>query len=140
MTNIEWYAMGNSSQRGLTARTLFAKSHRPIVNEIVQEQIRIIDAAITTNHLAGFNSVIHELPVTFNIGGMDKADSQALIYSEILSIYKRPEPEGKGFDNVYIERGEHPKIHIKWVNGMDETERQQRMSYIKGCYLPEKKK
>ncbi len=134
-SKVDWYSTGGP--RGVTARTLFAKSHRPIVNEIVQEQVRVIDAVIVTNHGAGFNSVVHDLPVTFNIAGMDKADSQALIYSEILSTYKRPEPEGKGFDNVYIEHGEYPKIHIKWVNGMDEVERQQRMSYIKSCYLPD---
>ncbi len=129
-----------SRVRGLTARELFAKSRRGIAQDIIQEQIRVIDAEINTNHVAGFNYVVHDLPVNFNISGMDKSDAQTLIYSEILSIYKQPEPQGKGFENVYIERGERPKSHIGWVNGMDEQERQQRMALIRSCYLPEAKK
>ncbi len=127
--------------RGLTARELFAKSRRKVIADIVQDQIRVIDAEISTNHTAGFNSIAHELPVNFNIGGMDKADAQTIVYSEILSTYKESEDKGgKGFDNVYIEPGERPKLYIYWVNGMDDDERRQRMEFIKSCCLPDNRK
>jgi hypothetical protein len=133
------YAHSVQSTRsyGLTASELFAKSRRKIIQDIVKEQIRVIDAEINTSHTSGFNSIIHDLPANFNISGMDKFDAQTIVYSDILATYKNPEPMGKGFKSVYIERGEPAKLYISWVNGIDETERRQRVDFIKSCYLPE---
>jgi hypothetical protein len=124
------------AHKGVTAKELFSRSQRRVIDDIVQDQIRLIDASIYTNHAAGFNHIIHELPINFNINGMDKADAQTMIYSEILMAYKNNYPDGKGFDRVYIEKCEPPKIHIYWINGMCDNERKTRIEYIKRCYLP----
>jgi hypothetical protein len=122
--------------RGLTARSLFQKSNREIIRTIVQDQVKSIDSQIAAAHSSGFNRIEHELPVNFNINNLDKADAQTMVYSEILSIYKSPEPEGKGFKEVYIDPGVKTTLHIKWLNGMDESERARRRQIILSCTLP----
>lgn len=120
--------------RGLTQRELFAKSDRRIIQDIVQEQVKVIDVEITTAHSAGFNHIEHELPVNFSINNLDKADAQTMIYSEILMLYKNPENQGgKGFEDVYIDVGLKPMLHISWLNGMDDDERKRRKEFIFSC-------
>ena len=122
--------------RGLTARSLFQKSNREIIRAIVQDQVKSIDSQIAAAHSSGFNRIEHELPMNFNINNLDKADAQIMIYSEILSIYKSPEPDGKGFDEVYIDLGVKKTLHIRWLNGMDEIERAPPRQLISSCTLP----
>lgn len=119
--------------RGLTAKTLFQKSNREIIKTIVQEQIKVIDSKIATAHSSGFNHIEHELPVNFNINNLDKADAQTMIYSELLSIYKKDEPDGKGFEQVYIDPGLKTIFHVYWLNGMDNDEREERRKLISAC-------
>lgn len=120
--------------KGVTARKLLQQSNREIIKNIVQDEVKRIDAKIQTAHAAGFNHIEHELPSTFNINNLDKADAQTMIYSEILAIYKTPEPDGKGFDEVYIDpSGLVSYLHIYWLNGMDESERDRRRELIKSC-------
>lgn len=122
---------------GLTARELFAKSDRRIIQEIVREQVKLIDAAITSAHTAGFNQIEQELPVNFSINNMNKSDAQTMIYSEILMIYKNPEDRGgKGFDNVTIDYTvSKAYLHIRWLNGMDPDEKERRRQIIKDCMV-----
>jgi predicted nuclease with RNAse H fold len=128
--------MYNSSipAKGLTYQELFTKAGLRVVREIIQEQVRVIDAAILTAHNSGFNRIEHELPTNFNINNLDKADAQTLIYSELLMIYKKPEKEGgKGFKNVTIDVGVKTILHINWLNGISEEERKRRKAYIINC-------
>ncbi len=120
--------------RGLTAKELYAKSNEKIVSDIIRDQVRTIDAAIATAHESGFNHIEYELPVNFTLNNMDKADAQTKIYSEILSIYKTPEPEGKGYDSVTIDlRPRTTVLFITWINGMDQDERKKRQQFINSC-------
>jgi hypothetical protein len=119
--------------RGLTAEDLFKRSRRHAVETIVNEQVQLIDAQINVAHGAGFNQIVYTLPNTIDIAGMDKATAQTLIYSEILMVYA-----DKGFTDVYIDPGEHSNIHVRWINGMDEDERRDRLRYIESRYLPKK--
>ena len=119
--------------RGLTHSELFAKSDKKIIQEIVNDQVKVIDVQINVAHNAGFSEILYELPVNFNVNNMSKADAQTMIYSEILRIYKDAEPNGKGFDNTTIELGAKPCIRVSWINGMDKSERAQRNEYIKQC-------
>jgi len=120
--------------RGINARELQAKSAKRLVQEIVNEQIRLIDSEITTSHTNGANSIKHELPINFSINSMSKSDAQTLIYSELLLVYKNPiSSGGKGFDNVQIDVGNESFLYINWINGMDAEERKQRMAYIRDC-------
>lgn len=107
----------------VTAKNLFQNSSRSVIKNIVDEQVRIIDAKILSAHSAGFNHVAHELPVSFSINNMTKSDIQMLVYSELIEIYKE-----KGFD-VNIEYNYY--IHIYWSNGITDDERKYRMDIIK---------
>lgn len=119
--------------RGITYSELFAKSDRRIIQDIVNDQIKVIDAKISIAHGSGFSEITYELPINFNINNMSKSDAQTLIYSEILMAYKLPEPNGKGFGNVTIDMGMKSIIRIGWINGMDAEERERRNKYIKEC-------
>lgn len=125
----------NTSARGITHRELFMKSSRRIITDIVQEQVREIDAAILRAHTAGFGSITHELPTVFGLNNVDKADAQVLIYSEILLMYRNPETMGgKGFSDTYIDlRATKSMLIIHWQNGMDDDERRSRLDVIKAC-------
>ncbi len=117
--------------KGVTIRELYSKSNRKIIDEIVRVQVKIIDASILIAHSSGFNYIEHELPVNFNINNLDKADAQTMVYSEILLIYTKPEPEGKGFENIHIDVGLKPVLQINWLNGMDDMERSRRIDIIR---------
>lgn len=122
---------------GLTARELFAKSDRKIIQEIVKEQVKLIDAAINTAHSAGFSQIEQELPTNFNINNMSKSDAQTMIYSELIMIYKNPEEQGgKGFEDVSIDyTATKAFLHIKWLNGMDPAEKERRKRIIRDCMV-----
>lgn len=118
---------------GITQSELFAKSDRRVVKDTVVELIRVIDQQIQTAHASGFNKVACELPVNFNLNNMSKADAQTMVYSELVMLYRQDEPKGKGFENTYIEIGPKSILHISWVNGMDDEEKNMRNAVIKQC-------
>jgi len=124
---------------GLTADDLLQKSDLRIVHDIVQQQIKLIDAQIINNHTMGFDQIAYDLPVNFQINAMNKSDAQTLIYSELLMIYSGPPPKGKGFPYVAIDLGEKSTMHIKWRNGMNSDERRSRQAYIQSHKLQPKK-
>ncbi len=121
--------------KGITAKQLFAKSDNRIIQDIVLEQVKIIDAQLLIAHGAGFNQITHELPTNFSINSMNKEDAQIMIYSELLMMYKNPEPTGKGFEKVYLELNDKKLMHIHWINGMDQNDREVRKKYIQQCVV-----
>ena len=120
------------TRKGITAKELFAKSSRSEVKSIIERLIGIIDANILAAHNSGLNSIEYILPTNYATKNMDKADMQTMIYSDLITIYRDPEEKGgKGFSDVYIYNVEgSPRLHIKWVNGMGESERKSRREYI----------
>jgi hypothetical protein len=119
--------------RGIIAKELLKNSEYSVIKNQVDELITSIDAAIEKAHSSGFNSTRYPLPTNLGANNLSKADAQVLAYSEILMIYKEPPPVGKGFDDVTIDGGETPTLCIRWVNGMDETEKAERKRYIANC-------
>lgn len=123
----------------VTQRHLFARSNRSAVDGIIAEQARMIDAALQTANDSGFSRIEHELPSTFQLNNLDKADAQLLVYSELLSLYRRSEREGgRGFDDVTITIGPRSYLHISWMNGMDDDEREMRRQIIFESVRPPK--
>lgn len=117
--------------KGVTAKDLLEKSSRPLVDIYVEDLVRKIDTEILTAHKLNKDNTTVELPTIFSINNMDKADAQTLIYSEIILLYTRPvEQGGRGF-KVRIDIGIKTFIHIKWVNGMDEDEKNKRKKIIR---------
>jgi hypothetical protein len=125
--------------RGITYSKLTEKSDRNIIDTIVREQIKVIDGEIISANHAGFNSVRHQLPVSFGINNMDKSAAQILIYSELLIIFTTPEDRGgKGFTDVSIDlspSGVAATFIVKWQNSMDGEERAEREAIIKKYLL-----
>lgn len=103
-----------------------------LVKNIVNEQIKIIDANILSAHQLGFNQLTYSLPVTFNLSNMSNVDAQTAIYSDIIKIYSQPIGfGGRGFI-VSIDIGQNEALlFIKWENGMSEEDRITRRNLIK---------
>lgn len=118
-------------KKGVTVSSLNKRSNRAVIDSIVQDIVKVIDAQILNTHQSGGNNVKHELPTTFNICNMDVADAQTMIYSELISLYTKPESQGgKGFTNTTIDMGVKTFIYIRWLNGMDKKERENRRQII----------
>ncbi len=120
-------------ERGLTLSRLTANSSRKIIENIISDQLKSIDAEIVTAHTSGFNQISHELPSNFGVNNLAKADAQIMIYSEILIKMTTSEEEGgKGFSNTTIELSANDAaiLHVKWMNGMDAEERANRRQII----------
>jgi hypothetical protein len=122
----------SSKTIGLTINTLLKNSNKSITDQIVIDQIRLIDAKISTAHSNGFSRIEHELPVNFIVNNLSPIDSQLLIYSDLLRMYITPiDQGGKGFKSVHIIGLEDtPKFCVSWVNGMTEQDRKIRMDLI----------
>jgi hypothetical protein len=124
-----------STSKGITYSDLVNRTDTRVIQTIIDQQIKVIDVAIATAHSAGADFVEHALPINFSFNNMSKAEAQTLIYSELLSLYKTPESRGgKGFTTVYItDISTNPTMHIKWVNRMNDDEKERRNRFIKSC-------
>jgi hypothetical protein len=129
--------------RGITLSRLTQNSSRSIIQNIVREQIKMIDAAIISAHSSGFNTIEHQLPINFGINNMIKLDAQIMVYSELLLLLTASEEEGgKGFDHVKIDispSGNKATLIIQWVNGMDNEEMIERKNMIEQHSVKRKK-
>lgn len=129
--------------RGITLSRLTQNSSRSIIQNIVREQIKMIDAAIISAHSSGFNTIEHQLPINFGINNMIKLDAQVMVYSELLLLLTTSEDEGgKGFEHVKIDispSGNKAVLIIQWVNGMDNEEMMERKKMIAEYSIKRKK-
>lgn len=129
--------------RGITLSRLTQNSSRAVLQNHVREQIKMIDAAITTAHHSGFSMIEHQLPTNFSLNNMQKIDAQVMVYSELLLMLTLSEEEGgKGFEHVKIDispSGDKASIIVQWVNGMDNDEMAERKKLI-GQYTRKKGK
>ena len=120
--------------RGLTLSRLTQNSSRSVIQNIVREQIKLIDAAIISAHTSGFSKIEHQLPINFGINNMMKADAQIMVYSEIILLLTTPEEDGgKGFTDVWIDittAGNKAVLIVQWLNGMDNEEITERKKMI----------
>jgi hypothetical protein len=112
--------------KGITVNSLRDVTNGDIIKTIIQDQIKLIDAKIMTAHDAGFNKIEYDLPTNFSINGLEKADMQLIVYSELVKIYGTPVRDGgKGF-TIRVEIGTTSKLHISWPCTMQNGEREER--------------
>lgn len=116
--------------KGVTASSLARRVNRTQIHGVVIDQVKAIDHAILTSHAAGFDQATCELPTNFSIGSMSKEEAQMMIYSELITLYKAPEPAGKGFDKVSIDPGEKTYFYVGWNSGIEADERTNRTQII----------
>lgn len=121
--------------KGVTTGLLFQKSNRNTLKIMVDDHVRMIDAEILAAHSSGFPEIEYELPINLIINNMDQEDSQIIMYSELIKTYK-----DKGFEHVYIDL-QHNKtyLHIQWINGMSNEEREERKDVIKQSIWADKR-
>jgi hypothetical protein len=112
--------------RGITVNSLRDVTSSDIIKTIIHDQIKLIDAKILSAHEASFCKIEYELPTNFAINGLEKADMQLIVYSELVKIYSTSTKEGgKGF-TVRVETGTISKLHIGWPNTIQNAEREER--------------
>ena len=97
------------SQSGARGRELEA---------IVREHLQIIDDKLLRAERAwGRNTLIHDLPVTFALPGLDKRDAQRIVYSSILrSLDKR------GFETRILLEDDRTAVVVAWMTDLDSQE------------------
>jgi hypothetical protein len=117
---------------GVTISTLEKQTNKSIIENIVRNQVRLIDARIVEANQAGFDRIDYELPVSFVVKNMTREESQTWVYSELLETYMNPESAGgKGFTHTYLSgTGVRPYLTIHWVNGLSEGDRRRRKQMI----------
>jgi hypothetical protein len=112
--------------RGITVNSLRGMTNSDIIKTIINDQIRLIDAKILSAHEGGFSKIEYELPTNFAVNGLEKADIQLIVYSDLVKIYGTSVKDGgKGF-TVRVETGVISKLHIGWPNTMQGNERDER--------------
>jgi hypothetical protein len=102
------------------------KLDQNIIYGIVNAQIEAIDLRISQSHINGQSSVFYSLPDSFPIGQLDRIDAQTIIYSELITAYR----DHKGYSDVKITLGDKPTLFVKWITGINETERRERLQII----------
>ena len=129
------------NSRGLTIKDLEAKHAIEVARSFVERQAEIMDAQIERNNAGGQNCAILELPTHFSAtNGVDSADMQLIIYSDLVSLYRGSiATGGKGFEKVHLDMRDmtKPKLIVRWNIGLSTDERQTRRSIIQAAqYKP----
>ncbi len=112
---------------GITEKDLRRRSYLTAMEEIVRAQVKLIDENIKYVNSNGGSRVQFLLPETIELGTMNKKDSQLVVYTELILIYR----DQKGF-NVAIEYDGRANLIIAW-NGtcIDAEEKRRRLDILK---------
>ena len=116
----------------VTASFLYKKSNQEIVDMITSDHIKMIDDKILSSLAQKFNSIIYDLPTTFAVNNMTRADAQLLVYSNLLEMYNKAESEGgKGLKAVLCDsKSNQPKLYITWTSSLTSDEKTRRKEII----------
>jgi hypothetical protein len=88
------------------------------LNAIIREHLAIIDERLLkADRIWGRNVVPYDLPVSFNIPGLDKKDSQRIIYSALLKSL-----EHRKFEVRILLEGDKTTLYIAWMTDLDKVE------------------
>lgn len=81
------------------------------LENIIKEHLFIIDEKmLKADKSWGRNIIIHELPTLFSIPGIDRKDSQRMIYSSILKNLQK-----RGFEVKILIEVQKTIIYISWI-------------------------
>ena len=122
---------------GLTSRTLSGNNMRDILAHIINTHIEIIDDLIQDAYIAGQTGIMYELPFTFDIGNLSGDDARILVYSELISLMRRPTDQGgKGFDDTFITLNKKSTVlTVKWRSIFSAEEKKARRDIIDSAKL-----
>lgn len=111
----------------IRAETLFRKSNTLQVNDTVSEIYKSITHKVREAHESGAASVMYELPDNFEIGCMELADAQLVVYSRLV---ERVEANGLQVNLIPDDNGSM-MMKIAWPSMLDPTEKERMKEIIK---------
>ena len=109
----------------IRAETLYRKSNTEQLKIRVDEIYKSITIKVSEAHHSGFAEVIYDLPDTFQMGNLEPADIQLIVYSRLIEKIKA--------NDLQVTLKRTPSggsvLRIKWPSVLDPVEKQ-RMKQI----------
>lgn len=118
----------------INIQTLSRSGNNPLLKDTARELVNAIMAAVADANDGGHRTLEYELPVSFTTSGISKADSQLIVWTDVICAITSPVAEGgRGFTDVKLKRDSTEKVYlvISWDNGMTVEERQRRLKVLK---------
>lgn len=120
--------------------SLSKATNNPLLKQATRELITSIMGAIVDANENGKYIVEHNLPVSFVAGGINKADAQLIVWTDVITALRTPVSEGgKGFKNVKLVRhgAERFTLVVTWDSGLSMDERNRRMEILRAVCVAE---
>jgi len=111
----------------IRAETLYKKSNMRQIRERVDDIYRSLTLKVHEAHNAGWAEIIFELPDSFDIGGLENADSQLIIYSRLIELV-----EANGLKVTLVPQGNGGSaLRIRWPSVLDPVEKNRMKDILK---------
>lgn len=117
---------GDNSDVSAAGLLTSAESAMIKLKPTIRSLIKSIDSGIVLTNTAGKDTFTYDLPTTFDIPRLPRADAQIMVYSELIKVYTSPQ---RGFA-VKIIPGVRPKIVLAWKHGITDAEKDARIELI----------
>jgi len=105
------------------------------VNATIHSIVRDIDAQLENATNNGKESITVTLPESFHVGKVTKAQAQAVIFTELITLYKSQ----RGFSDVTISLKRNT-FNIGWSYGIPKDDYEMRMALISQHLVADEKK
>jgi len=101
------------------------------LENVIKEHLYIIDEKmLKADKCWGRNVIAHELPTIFVIPGIDRKDSQRMVYSSILKNLQK-----RGFDVRILIEANRTMVYISWVCEYSQDELESMDAIIKNTRI-----
>ena len=101
------------------------------LENVIKEHLYIIDEKmLKSDKCWGRNVIAHELPTIFVIPGIDRKDSQRMVYSSILKNLQK-----RGFDVRILIEANRTMIYISWICEYSQDELESMDAIIKNTRI-----
>lgn len=118
--------------RGYSCTKATSRGDNSTLRKIVGEIVTLIDGDVMIAHNNGFDKIHYVLPTTFAASPMNASDMRIYVYSELLMMYKKPYPLGKGYPLVELNFDlVRPVLTVGWTNGLAPSDREARLKVIR---------
>lgn len=111
----------------IRAEHLYRKSNTQQIQQQVDEIYKSITYKITEAHQAGWAEIKYDLPDTFQIGCLEPADAQLIIYSRLIELVEK---NGLQVSLVRTPNG-GSVLKVRWPSVLDPVEKQRMKNIIK---------
>lgn len=117
----------------VNANFIYKKLNQDAIDIITSDHVKSIDMKILSALEHKQNCISYDLPTTFSVNNMSRADAQLLVYSNLLEMYNKPQSEGgAGLTAVlYDENTNRPKLYITWLSALSPDEKSRRLDIVR---------